>query len=129
MTRKLTLLFSLFVVLALLLVACGGDTAEEPTEPAAAEVSPTEEPAAEAPAESPTEEPMAEEAMTEETVTIGFTASQTGNYNVESTRQINGLNLWMDQVNEAGGITLPDGTVLKFDSVFYDDESNTDRVQ
>ena len=57
--------------------------------------------------------------MVEETVTIGFTASQTGKYNVESTRQINGLNLWMDQVNSAGGITLGDGTVVKFDSVFY----------
>jgi len=124
MNRKLILLFSLFVVLALMLVACGGDTAEEATEPAAADTTPTEEPAAATP-----EEAMPEEEMAEETVTIGFTASQTGNYNVESTRQINGLNLWMDQVNEAGGITLPDGTVLKFDSVFYDDESNTDRVQ
>jgi branched-chain amino acid transport system substrate-binding protein len=68
-------------------------------------------------------------AQTEKTVTIGFTASQTGKYNVESTRQINGLNLWMDQVNSAGGITLSDGTVVKFKSVFYDDESSTDRVQ
>ncbi|MCA9886521.1 MAG: twin-arginine translocation pathway signal protein, partial [Anaerolineae bacterium] len=45
------------------------------------------------------------------TVVIGFTASQSGRYNVESTRQINGLNLWLNQVNEAGGITLSDGTV------------------
>lgn len=63
------------------------------------------------------------------TVVIGFTASTTGKYNVESTRQINGLNLWLSQVNEAGGVTLSDGTVIKFDTVFYDDESNTDRVQ
>jgi branched-chain amino acid transport system substrate-binding protein len=68
-------------------------------------------------------------AQEEKTVVIGFTASQTGNYNVESTRQINGLNLWLNQVNEAGGITLSDGTVVKFKSVFYDDESSTDRVQ
>jgi ABC-type branched-subunit amino acid transport system substrate-binding protein len=65
----------------------------------------------------------------EKTVVIGFTASQTGNYNVESTRQINGLNLWLNQVNDAGGITLTDGTVVKFKTVFYDDESSTDRVQ
>ncbi|MCB9453476.1 MAG: amino acid ABC transporter substrate-binding protein [Anaerolineaceae bacterium] len=65
----------------------------------------------------------------ERTAVIGFTASTTGKYNVESTRQINGLNLWLSQVNEAGGITLSDGTVVKFDTVFYDDESNTDRVQ
>jgi ABC-type branched-subunit amino acid transport system substrate-binding protein len=68
-------------------------------------------------------------AQTEKTIVIGFTASQTGKYNVESTRQINGLNLWLDQVNSAGGITLSDGTVVKFKSVFYDDESSTDRVQ
>jgi ABC-type branched-subunit amino acid transport system substrate-binding protein len=63
------------------------------------------------------------------TVVIGFTASQTGKYNVESTRQINGLNLWINQVNDAGGITLSDGTVITFETVFYDDESSTDRVQ
>lgn len=68
-------------------------------------------------------------AANEKTVVIGFTASKTGTYNVESTRQINGLNLWLNQINGAGGITLSDGTVIKFKSVFYDDESSTDRVQ
>ena len=63
------------------------------------------------------------------TVVIGFTKSQTGNYNVESTRQVNGLNLWINQVNDAGGITLSDGTVITFNTVSYDDESATDRVQ
>ena len=65
----------------------------------------------------------------ERTVVIGFTASQTGKYNVESTRQVNGLNLWLNQVNDAGGITLSDGTVITFKTVSYDDESATDRVQ
>ncbi len=69
------------------------------------------------------------QAQNEQTMVIGFTASQTGKYNVESTRQINGLNLWLQQVNDAGGIELSDGTVVTFSSVFYDDESNTDRVQ
>ena len=68
-------------------------------------------------------------AQSEKTVVIGFTTSATGKYNVESTRQVNGLNLWLNQVNEAGGITLSDGTVVTFDTVFYDDESSTDRVQ
>jgi ABC-type branched-subunit amino acid transport system substrate-binding protein len=127
MTRKLILLISLFAILALALAACGGGAAEEQAENAANEApaneaAPTEEMAA------PTEAPAEEMAPAEQTVTIGFTASQTGKYNVESTRQINGLNLWMDQAN-AAGITLADGTVLKFESVFYDDESNTDRVQ
>jgi branched-chain amino acid transport system substrate-binding protein len=65
----------------------------------------------------------------EVTLTIGFTASQTGSLQVESKRQLNGLNLWMKQVNDAGGIKLKDGTLLKFTAKFYDDESSKDRVQ
>lgn len=78
---------------------------------------------AQAPAHTPTKEAEAK------TLIIGFTASQTGKYNVSSTRQVNGLNLWMKEVDEAGGIKLSDGTVVKFDSRSYDDESNEDRVQ
>ena len=63
------------------------------------------------------------------TLTIGFTASQTGSLNVESTRQLDGLQLWMDDVNKAGGVQLSDGTTLMFKSASYDDESNKDRVQ
>ncbi len=63
------------------------------------------------------------------TVVIGFTASQTGKLNVEGMRQINGLNLWMEKANAAGGIKLADGSVVKFASKFYDDESNKGRVQ
>ena len=65
----------------------------------------------------------------DKTVTIGFTASKTGKFNVEATRQINGLHLWMEQVNKAGGVKLPDGTVVKFADKFYDDESKKERVQ
>jgi len=65
----------------------------------------------------------------EKTITLGFTASQTGNLNVEAIRQINGLNLWIEQVNKAGGIKLADGSVVKVAAKFYDDESNKDRVQ
>ncbi len=68
-------------------------------------------------------------AAAEKTVTLGFTASQTGKLNVEAIRQINGINLWIDHVNKAGGIKLPDGTVVKVAAKFYDDESNKDRVQ
>jgi branched-chain amino acid transport system substrate-binding protein len=65
----------------------------------------------------------------EKKVVIGFTASQTGKLNVEGMRQINGLNLWMEHVNAAGGVKLADGTVVKFDAKFYDDESKKERVQ
>ena len=63
------------------------------------------------------------------TILIGFTASQTGKLNVEGMRQINGLNLWVEQVNAAGGVKLADGTVVKFGTKFYDDESKKERVQ
>ncbi len=65
----------------------------------------------------------------EVTAVIGFTVSQTGKLNVESTRQTNGLQLWIQQVNNAGGVKLADGSRVKFSAKFYDDESNKDRVQ
>jgi branched-chain amino acid transport system substrate-binding protein len=102
-------LFFVFVLLALLLGAC---TPAETATDAPAGADPTEE-----------------MTMEEVTLTIGFTASTTGKYNVESTRQINGLRLWMGQINDAGGIHLDDGTVVKFADKFYDDESSTERVQ
>jgi ABC-type branched-subunit amino acid transport system substrate-binding protein len=63
------------------------------------------------------------------TIVIGFTTSQTGSLNVESTRQGHGLQLWIDDVNKAGGIKLSDGTTLMFQAKTYDDESNNDRIQ
>ncbi len=105
--KKLAYWILIAVLLSAFLVACG---------------------ATEAPPE-PTEAPAAEPAGEEKTMIIGFTTSQTGKYNVSSTRQVNGLTQWMDEVNAAGGIKLSDGTVVKFASVTYDDESNKDRVQ
>jgi branched-chain amino acid transport system substrate-binding protein len=110
---RLFLLMVLSLMLGLMVVGCARPT------PAA---QPAEKPVAEA-----TE--VAAPQAKEETVLIGFTASQTGKYNVESTRQINGLKLWMEDVNKAGGIRLSDGTVLKFEAKFYDDESSKERVQ
>ncbi len=102
MKSKLSLLLALFVIGAILLAACGGAATEAPPE------------------EAPTEEV---------TLTIGYTASQTGKYETSSGRQVGGLQLWMEQVNAEGGIVLSDGTVVKFAAVSYDDESNADRVQ
>jgi branched-chain amino acid transport system substrate-binding protein len=73
---------------------------------------------------------VTEEAKSDEvTLVIGFTSSITGKYETSSRRQVRGFNLWMDQVNNAGGITLSDGTVVKLEVATYDDESNTDRIQ
>lgn len=63
------------------------------------------------------------------TLVIGFTTSQTGSLNVESTRQQDGLQLWIDDVNKEGGIKLSDGTAVTFTAKTYDDESKGDRVQ
>jgi branched-chain amino acid transport system substrate-binding protein len=112
--KKLVYLLVALVLFGTFLAACGATEAPpEPTEPPA-QVEATEPPV-----------PEAEEV----TVIIGFTTSQTGNYNVSSTRQVNGLMLWMNEVNDAGGIALSDGTVVTFDYVTYDDESTTERVQ
>ena len=123
MKHTLFNIFTVLVLMGLVLTACGPSATptEAPVQPAAPVV--TEAPATEAPA-APTE-PV----MVEKTVTIGFTSSLTGSQEVSSKRQVNGFTLWMDQVNEAGGIHLSDGTVVKFASQTYDDKSNKERVQ
>lgn len=65
----------------------------------------------------------------EQTIIIGFTSSLTGAQEVSSKRQVNGFNLWMNQINESGGLVLSDGTTVKFAAQTYDDESNKERVQ
>lgn len=94
-------------------IACGGGAS--PSAPATGTATPG--------AESQTPAPKPQ------TVVIGFTTSLTGKLNVESTRQQNGLELWMKQVNEAGGVQLSDGTTLTFEAKTYDDESSNDRIQ
>lgn len=83
-------------------------------------------PAAPAPEAKPAPAPEAKGAKT---VIIGFTASKSGKLKTEGERQINGLNLWIEQVNAKGGVKLADGTTVTFAAKDYDDESNKDRVQ
>lgn len=62
------------------------------------------------------------------TVTIGFTVSKTGKYNVESVNQLHGIELWQKWINDQGGIKIGNKryqVALKY----YDDESKSDRVQ
>lgn len=122
MKRSFFSIVTLLILVGLILSACGSSA---PTDAPA-------EPAAPAQPGAPTEEQPAapaEPVMMEKTVVIGFTSSITGTQEVSSKRQVNGFLLWMNQVNEAGGITLSDGTVVKFDYKTYDDESNGERVQ
>jgi len=115
MKRLFPLTIVLLIVISLLVAACQPQAAptQEESQPVATE-------------ESVSEEPVGGK---EVTLTIGFTASQTGKYELSSRRQLNGLQLWIEDVNAAGGIQLSDGTIVKFTPVFYDDESNTERVQ
>ena len=67
-------------------------------------------------------------AFAEDTITIGFTTSQTGPLNVDSLGLVRGYELWRDEVNAAGGIKA-DGKSYKVNFVSYDDQSVGGRVQ
>ena len=119
--KRLSFKFFILVTLfALILPACAPTEAPpEPVEPTEAPSDVSEEPVAEPVVEPP--EPV--------TLTIGYTSSITGKYEVSSAAQVNALNLWMEDINGAGGIELSDGTLVTFASVTYDDESASERVQ
>ncbi len=67
-------------------------------------------------------------AAAQETLTIGFTVSQTGKLNNDSVAQMRGFELWRDQVNAAGGVKAG-GKSYQVNFVSYDDESQNTRVQ
>jgi len=124
MKGKIVKLLALLMVASLFLAACGGGATEAPAPVEPAAPAEATEPAAPEATEAP-----AQPAAEEQTVVIGFTSSLTGSQENNSKRQVNGFDLWMNQVNEAGGVTLSDGTVVKFAAQTYDDESNAERVQ
>jgi len=102
-------------------------TAPKPTEvpkPTEAAKPTTAPQATTAPTAAPTAAPKPPKSLL-----IGYTASQTGAQQVASQKQIEGLQLWLDDVKKAGGIKLKDGTVFMPEVKFYDDESKADRVQ
>jgi branched-chain amino acid transport system substrate-binding protein len=71
---------------------------------------------------------IAAPARAEDTITIGFTVSQTGPLNNDSVAQMRGFELWRDEVNAAGGIKAGDKH-YKINFASYDDESQNVRVQ
>ncbi|MGQ9688553.1 MAG: amino acid ABC transporter substrate-binding protein [Desulfobaccales bacterium] len=125
-TEKLILLV---MAGALMLLGCGQEApkpkADKPTAAKPAESKPPAE-AQKAPEPAAQPAPAAKDGKV---VTIGFSASKSGKLKTEGGRQINGLNLWVEQVNSKGGVKLADGTTVKFAFKDYDDESNKDRVQ
>ncbi len=62
-------------------------------------------------------------------VKIGYVVSKTGpNSAGAGTSTIPNYQLWVNQVNEAGGLLQPDGTRLPIEVVEYDDRSSTEEV-
>jgi branched-chain amino acid transport system substrate-binding protein len=61
-------------------------------------------------------------------IVIGFTSSETGKLNTDSKLQFQGIELWKDQVNAAGGIKVGHHKD-KVKLVYYDDQSQPNRVQ
>jgi len=127
MRRKLYLLLGLLLIASMVLAACSQPT-PAPQQPSGGETTSGETTSSEA-TEAPAEATEAPAEAKEVTLTIGFTESQTGKYNVDSASQTQALKLWVEQINSAGGIKLDDGTVVKFQTVSYDDESKADKVQ
>ena len=114
--RKIAVLGLVLLVVSLLMVECGGAPASTATQPGAAA-----------------------KAGGEKTATIGFTTSQTGSLNVESVRQTNGLNLWVEQVNAKGGIkagfqhvaTIPNIVIAQWRKLGVDiyNPNHTDKIR
>lgn len=121
----------------LILAACAPAPTPAPTAaPPTAAPKPTDVPkpassasssvASVAPTVAPTAAPKPAETKK---LVLGFTASQTGAQQVASKKQIEGLQLWLDDVKAAGGIKTKSGVIYMPEMKFYDDESKTDRVQ
>src|SRR5512135_1580225 len=113
MSRISRALWSSLILVVLVVAACA------PAPQATPAPQPTQ-------AAQPTQPPKPVEAKK---FVIGFTASQTGAQQVASQKQIEGLNLWLDDVKKAGGIKLKDGSVYMPELKSYDDQSAADRVQ
>ncbi len=64
-----------------------------------------------------------------DTIRIGYAISKTGPYaGGASVTTLPNYELWVNQVNEAGGIELADGTRAKIEVIEYDDRSNSEEA-
>ena len=71
---------------------------------------------------------LATPALADDTITIGFTVSQSGALNNDSVAQMRGFDLWREETNAAGGIKAGEKR-YKVNFASYDDESQNARVQ
>ena len=71
---------------------------------------------------------LATPALAEDSITVGFTVSQSGALNNDSVAQMRGFELWRDETNAAGGIKAGEKR-YKVNFASYDDESQNARVQ
>jgi len=63
-------------------------------------------------------------------IKLGLSISLTGNYAVQGKESFEGVELWVDDINDRGGIYLEDqGANLPIEFIYYDDESSVDRCR
>jgi branched-chain amino acid transport system substrate-binding protein len=111
MKSKIWFLLISVLIMSMLVTACGTPATEPPA--------PTEAPATEAPApatEAPTEAPVSEAP-----IKIGASLPLTGDFSEPGTAAKKGYDLWVDVVNEAGGLL---GRQVEF--TVYDNASDPD---
>lgn len=73
--------------------------------------------------------PNVEDPAGEDVYTLGFTTSLSGIYAEESDRQTKGLILWIDQINDQGGLRLSTGELITLTYQLYDDRSDPEQVK
>ncbi len=114
MSKRLLILLALLLIAAMALAACGGGKA-------------TQAPAQEKPAaEQKTEQAAPSGGGEECKVVFGAAVSLTGKYAKEGEYVKNGYELYVEEINKAGGIPVGDKK-CKVELKIYDDESNADR--
>lgn len=112
----------IFAIIALVLAACGGDTADETTTTAAAAAETTAPADTAAPSDTTddTEAPMEDS----DPIVVGGTLGLTGAFAGPSADYQVAYNLWLEQVNERGGML---GRPVEM--IIYDDESTPATAQ
>lgn len=65
-----------------------------------------------------------------ERIRLGISISLTGSYSVQGVESFRGLSLYVSDVNERGGMYVPDlGGMVPVELVYFDDESDPDRCR